>query len=202
MKLLFSKTIFALLVGLTFALGRHLISDSWVSTATAQAPTEGSSSLSEEEMMMQKKKMMMEANAQKGSEGGKEFCVTDDNLGAGGFDLITYFEGSEGPKAGNEKFAHQVEGLTYHFVSQENLERFKKSPEEYLPQFGGWCAMSLALGRFLCPDHDNYKVEDGKLYIFETTGFTNGKILWNKNPDQNRKKANSEYKKAISGLEK
>ena len=53
--------------------------------------------------------------------------------------------------------------------------------------------MSLALGSFTCPDYENFKVEDGKLLLFETTVFTNGRTLWDQDPSENRAKADRNF---------
>ena len=60
-------------------------------------------------------------------------------------------------------------------------------------RYGGWCAMSLALGSFICPDYENYQFQEGHLYLFETTVFTNGRTLWNQDPDGNRGLADRNY---------
>ena len=153
-------------------------------------------SLSKEEMMLKKKMMVGEASEGK-PKLDEKYCLVDDSLGAGGYDLVSYFVGDRVPVKGETSLTHQHDNITYRFSSKENLARFEKNPEKYLPQYGGWCAMSLALGHKLCPDYDNFKIEGGKLYIFETTAFTNGQILWNKNPSENRKKAESEYQMLI-----
>ena len=38
------------------------------------------------------------------------------------------------------------------------------------------------MGRLACPDYTNFKIEDGRLLLFELTGFTNGRTVWNSDP--------------------
>ena len=64
---------------------------------------------------------------------------------------------------------------------------------QYLPSYGGWCAISLALGGLTCPDYNIFKIENGELLLFEVAAFTNGLALWNTDPPGYRKKADTNY---------
>ena len=72
---------------------------------------------------------------------------------------------------------------------RDSLNMFVAAPENFLPSYLGWCATSLAAGALTCPNPLNYKLEDGKLLLFETTGFTNGQDLWNADPLDYRRRA-------------
>ncbi len=121
-----------------------------------------------------------------------------DGLGVGGFDLISYRD-ADGPVKGLREFSHSVGELTYLFASAENQAKFAKDPQPYLPAYSGWCAISLALGGLTCPDYENFQVEDGQLFLFETTGFTNGRVLWNSDAEGYRGKADENFLRLISG---
>ncbi len=58
------------------------------------------------------------------------------------------------------------DGVTYYFASDLTAERFKSDPERYLPQYGGFCAYAVALGKKLDGDPRYADVVDGKLYLF------------------------------------
>lgn len=58
------------------------------------------------------------------------------------------------------------DGVTYYFASELTAERFKSDPERYLPQYGGFCAYAVALGKKLDGDPRYADVVDGKLYLF------------------------------------
>lgn len=107
-------------------------------------------------------------------------CVVD-GIATGGYDLISYrHEG--GPRFGSAEFPAEHEDLTYLFETEANRDRFLEDPERYVPAYSGWCAVTLALGRLTCPDYTNFKIEDERLLLFELTGFTNGRTLWNSDP--------------------
>ena len=115
-----------------------------------------------------------------------------DGIAVGGFDLISYRE-PDGPAAGDPAISATYDGARYLFVSEENREAFVADPEHYLPSYGGFCAITLALGRVTCPDYTNFQLEGDRLLLFEVTGFTNGRTLWNSDADGFREKADANF---------
>jgi len=81
-----------------------------------------------------------------------------------GYDPVSYFSGAA-PKKGNASFSAQHTDATYYVVSAANRDKFKNSPARYAPQFGGFCAMGVALGKKLDVDPNAYRVVDDKLYL-------------------------------------
>jgi len=55
-------------------------------------------------------------------------------LAAHGYDVVSFFNGQ--PAVGDDKFAVAVDGGTYRFTSQENLDKFKADPAKYEPAYG------------------------------------------------------------------
>ena len=118
-------------------------------------------------------------------------CATD-GIANGGYDLVSYRQ-EGGPRFGSGEFPAQYEGLTYLFETAANRALFLGDPERYLPAYSGWCAVTLSLGRLSCPEYTNFKIEDDRLFLFEQTGFTNGRTLWNSNPVRYRGLADDNY---------
>ena len=58
------------------------------------------------------------------------------------------------------------DGVAYYFASEASAERFKADPDRYLPQYGGYCAYAVALGKKLDGDPHYADIVDGKLYLF------------------------------------
>ena len=56
--------------------------------------------------------------------------------------------------------------VAYYFASQQSADTFKSDPVKYLPQFGGFCAYAVALGRKFDGDPQFADIVDGKLYLF------------------------------------
>ena len=81
-----------------------------------------------------------------------------------GYDPVAYFaEGA--PARGSDALVHVHDGAAYRFSSQAHLDRFKADPERYLPQYGGFCAYGVSVGKKFDGDPNLWKIEDGKLYL-------------------------------------
>ncbi len=88
------------------------------------------------------------------------------SLGLGGYDAVSYF--AEGrPRVGKFDYKAPYQGRTFCFFTQENMEKFKKKPENFAPQFGGNCAFACGLmGSSKVGNPQNWKIVAGKLYLF------------------------------------
>jgi hypothetical protein len=126
-----------------------------------------------------------------------KYCLDPGQVGVGGFDPVTYFK-SPGPLPGEISITATHDGVVYRFVSIENKNDFMKNPLRYLPQFGGWCSMTLAMGRATRPTYTNFLVQGKKLFLFERTLSVNGKEVWLKNPEENTRLAKATYEKLIT----
>ena len=84
------------------------------------------------------------------------------------------------------------------FASADNLATFQADRDTYLPTYRGWCAATLAMGRLACPDPTNFKIENGRLLLFELAGFTNGRSLWNADPTGFRQRADSNFTRLVN----
>jgi len=115
-----------------------------------------------------------------------KYCVDKNSVGLGGYDAVSYFE-SNTPLLGSPKIQANYDGVVYYFSTEINKKTFLSSPEKYLPQFGGWCSMTLVLGKVTRPTYTNFLLHDGKFYLFERTLSVNGRELWLRNSEQNEK---------------
>lgn len=111
-----------------------------------------------------------------------------DGVAVGGFDLVSY-RVPGGPLPGLAEHTATVDGLEYRFANAEHLAQFLADPERYLPVYSGWCAATLSFGKLACPEYRNFSLEDDRLLLFEHTGFTNGRTLWNSDPAGHRQRA-------------
>ncbi|MFC2950391.1 YHS domain-containing (seleno)protein [Marinicaulis aureus] len=59
-----------------------------------------------------------------------------------------------------------IDGVAYYFASAKSAGQFKAAPEKYIPQYGGFCAYAVALGKKLDGDPRYADIVDGKLYLF------------------------------------
>lgn len=90
--------------------------------------------------------------------------VDKKNLAVQGYDLVAYFEDHK-PVKGSEEFSFKHEAATYQFATKAHLNTFKKNPEKYLPQYGGFCAYGVSRGYAVGIDPEAWSIVDGKLYL-------------------------------------
>ena len=85
----------------------------------------------------------------------------------GGNDVVAYFDLAEGdaPVAGLDRYTTDYKGVSWRFVSQENLDKFLADPDRYRPQFGGYCAWAMARNKLARGAPDVWYVYGGKLYL-------------------------------------
>lgn len=67
---------------------------------------------------------------------------------------------------GDAALAVVHDGVTYYFASQITREQFQAEPQRYMPQYGGYCAYAVALGKKFDGDPRFADIVDGRLYLF------------------------------------
>ncbi|MEM9101366.1 MAG: YHS domain-containing (seleno)protein [Pseudomonadota bacterium] len=86
------------------------------------------------------------------------------DLAISGYDTVSYFtQGKAVP--GSSKFTATYKNAIYQFASAANRDLFRKNPNQYAPQFGGFCAMGVALEKKFDVDPQAFKIVDNKLYL-------------------------------------
>ncbi|MBX9912432.1 MAG: YHS domain-containing protein [Pseudomonadaceae bacterium] len=81
-----------------------------------------------------------------------------------GYDVVAYFT-QKTPTPGDKRFAAEHDGATYYFASAENLKTFQANPGHFAPQYGGYCAYGVAIGKKFDVDPKAFKVVNDKLYL-------------------------------------
>lgn len=81
-----------------------------------------------------------------------------------GFDPVAYFTVGK-PTQGNAKLVVTHGGAAYYFATQANLDAFKANPAKYAPQYGGYCAFGVSVGKKFDGNPQHWRVENGKLYL-------------------------------------
>jgi YHS domain-containing protein len=114
-------------------------------------------------------------------------------IAAQGYDVTSFFEGK--PKKGNKNFTSNYNNATYLFASISDKEIFKASPEVFLPQYGGFCAIAMSEGAEANPNPKSWEVREGKLYFFTRMlfGIIDAKRQWIKDPITKRDLADKEW---------
>lgn len=118
-------------------------------------------------------------------------------VAVGGYDPVAYFTEKK-PVKGNPAIALEHEGAKYFFASEEHRELFKKEPNKYLPQYGGYCAWAVSQGSTAKIDPTAWTVHDGRLFLNYNKSV---KGSWDKNLAQHIAKADANWPKIV-GVEK
>lgn len=81
-----------------------------------------------------------------------------------GYDPVAYFtEGT--PVRGSDSLTFVYEGAAYRFASEEHLKLFKARPVRYAPQFGGFCAYGVSVGKKFDGDPRLWTIHQDRLYL-------------------------------------
>lgn len=104
--------------------------------------------------------------------------VPADGIAIDGYSPVSYFTQSRAER-GSEDFAVEHRGITYLLTSQEQVETFKADPEKYVPAYGGWCALGMAVQDKFPVDPTAYKIVDGRLMLFLRNADVDALQLWN-----------------------
>ena len=118
-----------------------------------------------------------------------------DGVAAQGYDVVSFFEGT--PKMGNSKNILEYNDAEYYFSSKQNKEKFMTSPDSFLPQYGGFCAIAMSEEKEVIPNPKSWEIRDGKLYFFTRMlfGIIDAKRQWVKDPIKKRDLADAAWKK-------
>lgn len=127
----------------------------------------------------------------------KQYNVDSNALALQGYDPVAYFESGKAAK-GRPEFSTDVKGVVYRFVSAEHREKFLADPTKYEPAYGGWCATAMAEGKKVEIDPGNFKITDGRLFVFYKSLLHDARKDWNKDEPGLRTKADANWKQ-ISG---
>jgi YHS domain-containing protein len=84
-----------------------------------------------------------------------------------GHDAVAYFTQNNAAR-GDPAIKLEHLGVTWRFASEANKAEFQKSPEKYMPQFGGYCSNGI---NYAIPGGggggpNTWRIYRGKLYVF------------------------------------
>ena len=127
-----------------------------------------------------------------------EIAVTPvGNLAVGGFDPLTFFD-DEGPRLGSSSFRYFWKGANWQFVSAENRETFRATPEAFAPAYGGHGAWAISVGEFLRGDPRLHQVIDGQVFLFYSEGTL---MKWMVDPAYFKQRADREWADTLPDMQ-
>ena len=81
-----------------------------------------------------------------------------------GADPVVYFTEAT-YVAGSSNYTYEWGGAIWQFSSAENRDLFASNPEQYTPQYGGFCAWAVSQGYTAAVDPTAWAIVDGRLYL-------------------------------------
>lgn len=106
-----------------------------------------------------------------------------------GYDPVAFFTKAM-PVHGFDSLSTEWKSVKWLFSSKENLESFKRNPEKYEPQYGGYCAYGISQGHKAPTLPETWTIIDQKLYFNYNSKV---KEQWIKNTDGLIAKANMQW---------
>ena len=112
-------------------------------------------------------------------------------VGAHGYDPVAFFTQGKAIK-GDPRWQSTYVGATYYFQSSADREEFERAPAKYAPQYGGYCAMAMTMGKLEDVDPVYFVVHDDKLLLQRNE---KAHMMFAKDIEGNHKKADENWAK-------
>jgi glc operon protein GlcG len=126
----------------------------------------------------------------------QKYLVNTDGNGVAlqGYDPVSFFSERE-PLLGKRNISSQYQGANYYFASAQTKATFDANPAQYVPQYGGFCAVSTAMGKLEPVEIDTWSIVNGRLYLQRNQKAVN---MWKtKGPEFFISKANEMWPKLV-----
>jgi YHS domain-containing protein len=120
---------------------------------------------------------------------GEALLNLDNTVAVHGYDPTAYFT-EKRPIKGNKGINERLGSATYYFRSRASRYEFLGNAPQYQPQFGGYCATSMSLGRLEDINPHVFTVYNGKLYLFRDE---EAKARFLANPERTIHEAHAHY---------
>jgi YHS domain-containing protein len=98
--------------------------------------------------------------------GRGDTSINTDTFGVAiqGYDPVAYFTDSR-VMPGKKALAYTWHEAQWYFASAAHRELFAAHPEQYTPQYGGFCANAMVVGQVSGVDPEAWRIVNGKLYL-------------------------------------
>jgi len=109
--------------------------------------------------------------------------VDGSGVGISGYDPVAFFKEGKPVKGNSQYQSHYGDfgGATYYFASTEHKSLFEQNPEKYVPQYGGYCATAMSMGKLEEIQVEHFVIHQGRLFM-QHNRMAN--MVFMKNPDE------------------
>lgn len=94
----------------------------------------------------------------------EEKIYSPNGIALNGYDMVDLVDHTTLQK-GKKELAYTYQNAEWHFSSLENLNTFKRHPEQYVPQYGGYCAYGMSKGYKAPTEIETWTKVEGKLFL-------------------------------------
>ena len=115
-----------------------------------------------------------------------------------GFSPVSYFEKGIAEQ-GDPRYAVAYRGKTYHLASAQQVQAFNANPERYLPAYDGWCAYGCAIDKKFPVDPRNFKLVNGRLFLFLKKPEIDAREKWNEGSEREQTRKADAFWKTQAG---
>jgi YHS domain-containing protein len=112
-------------------------------------------------------------------------------VGAHGYDPVAFFTEGKAVK-GDSQWQSTYGGAVYYFQSSADRDVFDKEPAKYAPQYGGYCAMAMTMGKLEDVDPSYFLVHQDKLLLQRNE---KAHMMFYKDLEGNHRKADESWAK-------
>jgi YHS domain-containing protein len=134
---------------------------------------------------------VVSGSARLGAQAKPLVNVDRNGVGIHGYDPVAYLAEGKAVK-GDAQYRSSFGGATYYFKSSANKAAFDKEPNNYAPQYGGYCAMAMTMGKLEDIDPNQFLVHDRKLLLQRNE---KAHMMFARDPEGNHKKADENWAK-------
>jgi hypothetical protein len=124
------------------------------------------------------------------SAAGDLVAVDANHVAIQGYDTVAYFTDGKAVKGSNE-FLYVWDHAKWFFASAAHRDMFSATPDQYAPQFGGFCARAMMHGVMLPANPEAWIIVDGKLYM--VSGDVQNIDEWKANAAANIQRAEARW---------
>lgn len=110
-----------------------------------------------------------------------------------GYDPVAYFTDNAAVK-GDPKYKATYQGGTFYFSSDAHRKLFKKDPAKYAPQYGGYCAMAVSMGKLEDADAKMFTIHNDRLLVQRNE---KAHQMFMSNPDMFHEKADQQWPQLV-----
>ena len=93
----------------------------------------------------------------------------ESNLAIEGYDPVGYFTAGTA-MLGNPEFNAEYEGAVFYFATADHREMFLKTPERFVPAYGGYCTETVASGSLTPASPTHWTLHGDRLYLTRSAG--------------------------------